>query len=305
LNPERYYSHGKLLLCGEYAVLDGAAAFALPTIKGQDLTVEVTGMKGSGMLEWQGLDARNKTWFTASIQLPYFVVQETSDTSVAVRLVRFLINARILNPHFLEANSDYKVTTHLEFGLDEGLGSSSTLTNNIAQWAKINPFALHFNAFKGSGYDIAVAVEGKPLLYTMNGISPVTEVVEWNRSFTDRLFFVHLNKKQDSRQQIAQYKQHATHAQVAQITRISRLISINDDYFEFCLLMELAENEISQVLGMPTIKQQLFSDFHGTIKSLGAWGGDYILATGTDTEEYFKSKGYERIIPYKQMIKTE
>ena len=28
---EKFYSHGKLLITGEYAVLDGAKAIALPT----------------------------------------------------------------------------------------------------------------------------------------------------------------------------------------------------------------------------------------------------------------------------------
>ena len=36
---ERYYSNGKLLLTGEYAVLDGATALALPTKFGQSLEV--------------------------------------------------------------------------------------------------------------------------------------------------------------------------------------------------------------------------------------------------------------------------
>jgi mevalonate kinase len=304
LDPEKYYSHGKLLLCGEYAVLDGAIAFALPTAKGQLLEVE-TFYNGVGLISWKSIDHQGKTWFSATLQLPYFIVTETSDMSVSVRLVRFLITARILNPDFLRDDNDYHVLTRLEFAIDEGLGSSSTLTNNIAQWAKVNPFALHFNAFKGSAYDVAVASAGRPLLYTMHGETPGIETVKWNKNFTDRLFFVHLNQKQDSRAQIAKYKHHISAAQVGQISRISRLISINDDYFEFCLLLELAENEMSQVLGTLPVKQQLFPDFHGTIKSLGAWGGDYILATGTDTESYFRSKGYERIVAYKDMIKIE
>jgi hypothetical protein len=94
-----------------------------------------------------------------------------------------------------------------------------------------------------------------------------------------------------------------TSTQIAQITRLSQLIAVNNDYFEFCLLLELAENEIVEALGRVSIKNELFADFQGSIKSLGAWGGDYILATGEDVETYFKSKGYHKIIPYKEMIK--
>ena len=35
-----FYSNGKLLLTGEYFVLDGAKSLAVPTNCGQDLTVE-------------------------------------------------------------------------------------------------------------------------------------------------------------------------------------------------------------------------------------------------------------------------
>jgi len=37
---ETYRSNGKLLLTGEYVVLDGALSLALPTTLGQRLTVE-------------------------------------------------------------------------------------------------------------------------------------------------------------------------------------------------------------------------------------------------------------------------
>lgn len=283
-------------------MLNGATAFALPAAKGQSLSVNTT--SGSNVISWKSLDKDDKVWFTARISLPYFIVEETSDPIVAIQLVRFLINARNLNRQFLSDSRHYRVETKLEFGRDEGLGSSSTLTNNLAQWAEINPYQLHFNAFKGSGYDIAVAEKGQPLLYTMDGIQPRVEVVSWEKSFAEKLFFVHLNKKQDSRREVTRFSHKMTPGEIAQITRISRLLSINDDYFEFCLLLELAENEMSQVLGRPTVKQSLFQDFHGTVKSLGAWGGDYVLATGTDTVAYFKSKGYQRIVPYREMIKS-
>ena len=290
------------MVCGEYAVLNGASAFALPTKAGQSLQVELGEKSESPILSWKAINKSGELWFTAKISLPYLIVLEYTDQDIAIQLLRFLINAKALNPNFLSEGQHVSVSTNLEFDNDEGLGSSSTLTNNLAQWAQINPFSLHFNAFKGSGFDVAVAQEGKPLLYTMNGSEPIIETLDWNKSFRDQLFLVHLNKKQNSRKQIAKYQRNMTPGQVSQISRISKLISINDDYFEFCLLLELAENEMSQILGLPCIKQELFPDFKGTIKSLGAWGGDYVLATGEDTEAYFKSKGYHRIFPFNDLI---
>lgn len=301
MESRTYYSHGKLMICGEYAVLGGATAFVLPTKAGQGLRVSEHLSQESRHIDWISYDKNGNIWFQCKLILPYLILEYSSDQTVAIQLVRFLTNAKVLNPLFLEGTYSYKVESYLEFDLDEGLGSSSTLTNNIAQWAGINAFSLHFNAFKGSGFDVAMAMKGKPLLYTMNGNNPVIDVIEWSKDFTHKLYFVHLNKKQNSRSEIANNPQF-NHAQLAQISRISKLISANDDYFEFCLLLELAENELSQILGRPTIKQELFPDFHGTVKSLGAWGGDYVLVTGTDAIEYFTSKGYERIIPFTDMI---
>jgi hypothetical protein len=50
------------------------------------------------------------------------------------------------------------------------------------------------------------------------------------------------------------------------------------------------------------VKEVLFSDFPGSIKSLGAWGGDFILVTKAgDTVKYFERMGYTTIIPWKEM----
>jgi len=290
------------MLCGEYAVLGGATAFALPTKFGQSLKVEYGQNSFEPKLFWKAIDKHQKVWFEAQLSLPYLIVESCTDLDVAIQLVRFLVNAQHLNPQFLKGQQDVMVQTEIEFDLDEGLGSSSTLTNNIAQWAQVNPYSLHFNAFKGSGFDVAVALHGKPLLYTMNGSAPGIEIINWNKPFRDQLYLVHLNQKQNSRAELAKHKRHALPSQIAQISRISKLISANDDYFEFCLLLELAENETSQILGVPPIKQERFADFHGSVKSLGAWGGDYVLATGQNTVEYFTQKGYNRVIPFNDIV---
>ena len=57
---KEFYSNGKLLITGEYLVLDGANAFALPTKFGQNLIVE----KGSPQkIKWTSLDADGNIWF--------------------------------------------------------------------------------------------------------------------------------------------------------------------------------------------------------------------------------------------------
>jgi hypothetical protein len=60
---------------------------------------------------------------------------------------------------------------------------------------------------------------------------------------------------------------------------------------------------MSDVLEIPTVKNSLFSDFNGTVKSLGAWGGDFVLVVSNENPTaYFKSKGFETVLPYKDMI---
>ena len=60
---------------------------------------------------------------------------------------------------------------------------------------------------------------------------------------------------------------------------------------------------MSNVLEVTTIKESMFSDFDGVIKSLGAWGGDFILSISKeDPTQYFREKGFDVVIPYEEMI---
>lgn len=304
---QSYYSCGKLLLCSEYAVLQGATALALPTRKGQFLNVETLTIANEQVLHWQSFDPNGECWYSAEIALPNFWIIESTDASISIQLIRFLMTAKAMNPHFLADGASYKVETHLEFEREEGLGSSSTLTYNIAQWAKVDAYKLHFNAFKGSGFDVAVAEAGQPILYQVNHHIPTIETFNWQKPFNNLLYFVHLNKKQNSISEIENFSKRPQFnlRQIEELTRVAKLLSHTKDYFEFCLLLEIAEEEVGSALGRPTVKQSLFSDFKGTIKSLGAWGGDYILATGEDTHNYFQSKGYNSIVAFNEMIKIK
>ena len=63
------------------------------------------------------------------------------------------------------------------------------------------------------------------------------------------------------------------------------------------------EDIIENHIGIENIKKKYFSDFKGSIKSLGAWGGDFIMATRND-KNYFLNKGYSTIFSFKELIKT-
>src|SRR5690606_35210084 len=168
---------------------------------------------GTGnILKWTSLDEKNQVWFDGNFQLDnYFNAQNAQSAShpkVVQTLKEILVAARKLNPDFLSKKSGIEVVTKLNFPRNWGLGSSSTLINNIAQWAKVDAFALHKNSFGGSGYDIACAQSDVAIVFSNKQTPPIViqiEQLEW--PFTDVVFFVYLNKKQDSKQSILHYNQ--------------------------------------------------------------------------------------------------
>lgn len=299
---KEFYSNGKLLLTGEYAILDGAMGLALPTKFGQYLSVKKS---NTGKINWQGLTDENTTWFTADITLKNFRILNTSDVELAERLLSILMEAKQLNPSFLDSYDGVYVDTKLTFPKDWGLGSSSTLINNVANWAQVDPFHLLEATFGGSGYDIACARNDTPLIYTkINGEARVKKVV-FDPNFKDMLHFIYLNKKQNSRDAIKRYRKFDVDSKNL-ITKVNELTgqlleAKTIDTFENVLNRH--EDLLSKRLKVPTIKDQIFPDYPRSIKSLGAWGGDFIMATGEQKEmEYFADKGYTTVIPYTQMI---
>ncbi len=202
---KEFYSNGKLLISGEYAVLDGAMGLAVPTRFGQSMAVkEIPGR----VLKWKSLDEKGTVWLDTTIN-PHelnTVPSTPSEHSVRATLVNILAEAQKLNPEFLTKDSGFEIETHLTFPKNWGLGTSSTLINNIAQWAQIDAFQLLWNAFKGSGYDIACAQHNGPILYQLLNGKPKVQSVPFDPTFKDAIFFVYLNKKQNSREGIAAYE---------------------------------------------------------------------------------------------------
>jgi mevalonate kinase len=291
-------------------VLEGATALAVPTKFGQDLSVEKI---KEPQLIWGSFTNTGDCWFEAVFELPKLrLVNATfnsdSDGSadfIAETLQDILLETRKLNPEFLKSEQGFLVKTNLTFPRDWGLGTSSTLINNIAQWAKVDAFQLLWNSFSGSGYDIANAKHNTPILYQVNNQQPIVKKVDFTPSFSDQLFFVHLNKKQDSKAGIARFKEkrEKINNEIQLVSEISKQLIQEQKLLEFEKLIQEHEKIISSIIELPTVKERLFPDYFGTLKSLGAWGGDFILATGNkDTSQYFIDKGYTTILSYSDMV---
>lgn len=305
-----FYSNGKLLLSGEYLVLDGAKALAIPTKFGQDLEVIPT---NKPQLIWKSFTLAGNCWFEAIFDLPKLRLisatfesdKEGNAETIAETLLEIVTEARKMNPDFLNNEKGFVAKTRLTFPRKWGLGSSSTLINSIASWAKVDAFQLLWNSFKGSAYDIACAQNNTPILYQINQQKPQIEQVNFQPTFHQNLFFVYLNKKQDSKQGIAKYKENNQNItqEINAISQISEAFLKVTSLSDFEKLLIEHENIISAIIKQKPIKQTLFPDYFGEIKSLGAWGGDFVLATGNEnTPNYFKNKGFETILSYKEMI---
>ncbi len=301
---ESYYSNGKLLLTGEYAVLDGALSLAIPTKYGQSLDIEaITEPK----LVWTSLDKNETVWFETTIEIANNEITHSvrNNDDISKRLIQILNAAKQLNPDFLNSTNGFKITTKLDFPRHWGLGTSSTLINNVAQWAKINAYKLLETTFGGSGYDIACAQHDTPITYQLENNRPLVKLIDFIPSFKNSLYFVYLNKKQNSREGIKHYNANKGNLQtiIEDINTVTSQIISSNSLENFELLITKHEEIISKLTKQKAIKALLFNDFKGSIKSLGAWGGDFILvASKENPTSYFNKKGFETVIQYTDMV---
>jgi len=299
-----YYSNGKLLLTGEYLVLDGALSLAVPTSYGQSLTV---GSIDEHKLLWQSQNYKKDVWFESELDFQQIATALTPiyNDIILERLIQILKAAKQLNPRFLDTETGFKITTKLDFPKDWGLGTSSTLINNIANWANVDAFKLLELTFEGSGYDIACAQYHSAITYKLQNKTRIIEPINYNPDFKNHLYFVHLNKKQDSRDGIAKYRLNTTDltGSISEISNITAKLISCKSLKEFDRLVESHEQIIGSIIKQKPIKYRLFTDFKGSVKSLGAWGGDFVLVSSQDNPKtYFEAKGYNTIISYGDMV---
>ncbi len=296
--------NGKLLLTGEYLIIDGAAGLSLPTKYGQVLTATPN---NTNELHWKSLDAEDQIWFEARISAGLNEILYTTNTDQANYLVKLLKASAELQsgvPKF----GGLSVITKLDFPNNWGLGSSSTLIYCVAKWQNIqNGFELFQSVSEGSGYDFYAAGSNQPFHF-LGGDSKSATHVEFNPSFKDQLYFVHLNRKQKSDREVARYSKLKETLDLPAccnvMTNLTHKITKASTLAEFESLIDEHEFFMSGILETPTVREEYFSDYSGgSIKSLGAWGGDFILATGNEEiKEYFQNRGYQTVIPYSDMI---
>ncbi|WP_317168614.1 GYDIA family GHMP kinase [Blattabacterium cuenoti] len=300
-----FYSHGKLLLTGEYFILCGAIGLALPTIKGQSLTIFGKNFLSS-ILHWKSYDEMDKLWFEVVFNIPSLDIVYDTEKEIALKLRYLLLKSSKIRNNFLTHFFGFLVETNLEFPRNWGLGSSSTLINNIAKWADINPHLLLGDNFPGSGYDISCVSISKPIFYKLYHNKPYIIPIKFNPPFKDKLFFLHLNKKKNTCDGIkffSSIKKKISIQNIESISSITLKLPFCKTLIEFEELLLKHEMIISEILNIPTIKETYFPDYLGLVKSLGSWGGDFVLISSRKgMRNYFSEKGFHTIISFDEMI---
>lgn len=329
---QTWSSNGKLLITGEYLVMKGALSLALPLRKGQSLSIKKNNSK---ILHWQA-NKPDGVWFTADYELPSLNIIQTDDINLAQRLKGILVVAKQMSVDFLADNTGFDVNTALDFNPEFGFGSSSTLISNIAMWVNkdagnriqdagckkqdagnrmqktgsriIDPYLLLQNTFGGSGYDIACARSNNPILYQLINNDICVTDVKFNPPEKDNLYFVYLGKKQNSSESITAFKKDGkfTSKNIDNISEITSELILTKDIAEFEKLLTEHEQIMSKVLKLPTVKSLHFGDYTGVVKSLGAWGGDFVLVTSNESGDklrsYMLSKGFDTVFSYGSLV---
>lgn len=299
MNSHSYYAPGKLLISAEYAVLDGAEAWSIPTRFGQELCIT----PAEGGLTWESVNHRGDIWFKASWDEAGNLLT-SSDEEIAGTLHSILMKSREMGANPFDG---FTAQITMDFPNEWGLGSSSTLIACIAKWTEVDPHRLFDQTLTGSGYDVAVGYTGKPLLYRIDKerkryIQPIAHVPP----FAEHLYFVYSGQKQKSHNEVIRFSQlsEETRNKLAEdITPLTHKLIRATDLSSFCEAMKAHEKIIGTVLARPTANEE-WPEIEGTLKHLGAWGGDFVmLATDkTDDIDKLKARGLTTVLSWSEML---
>lgn len=284
---QHFFAPGKLLLSGEYSVLQGAKAIAVPTKMGQHLKVSSVATDGA---RYRALDHLGNAWLDFDI---------TSPSSKEEILVRDIL----LGASSADYLQKFKLETKLDFPREWGLGSSSTFITLIADWLQLDVWELFFKHLSGSGYDVAVAQAQKAIRYHLSAPQkPSWEEVQVPQFFSNT-YFLYLGKKQNSAKEVARFL-----AEKRSSDLIQSISNLSDDLLEIKDMESLEnwmvahENMTAELIGLEPVPNRVLPNFGGKAKSLGAWGGDFLWLSRVENPNILKAAGFSSLIPFKEMI---
>lgn len=296
-----YRANGKLLLTSEYAITQGAKGLAIPTRYGQKLNYKPR--PEGNCIKWSSIRQDGEEWFWADLSQTLEILG-TSDQAVAERLVA---NLEVVKQKTALLDRPGAFITDLEFPQEWGLGSSSTLASLLAQCAGTNPLTTFRDVHGGSGYDLACATAQGPITYQLVNGMPVVEDTTIPFEFKHDIGFVYSGKKQLTSESLSLIERRPFSD-----TQIDTFNTLTETFLKATTVLELEEvmmeheNVLSEHLGLPKVKDTLFADYPGQVKSLGGWGGDFVMVTRlASSKKWLRSNGFKVVFPFKSLGLTK
>jgi mevalonate kinase len=298
-------ARGKLLISAEYMVLHGSLALVLPLKKKQNLKKIRSENRNS--ITWSAY-RETDLWFRAEFRPSTLEVVTASNAEMAERLRMLLRTCVELNPSFHRELLIWDVETRLDFSPEWGFGSSSTLTALMAEWAGVNALDLHFMISEGSGYDVACAVADRAIVYSLQDKEPRYEPVLFHPPFADQLYFVWLGSKQPTALHLREMAGRLNPGKelIRSFSMLTRGMLGSKELDDFRNYMEEHEAKLSELTGLERVSLTRFPGLQGSVKSLGAWGGDFVMiASDQQTDalyNYLDKLGFTCRFRYKELI---
>lgn len=294
----KFQANGKLMLFGEYLVLKGSKCLAVPLKYNQQAEIKASEAEAQNH-KWESFEL-GESWFSAEFDRNLNAISSTDDEKAEI-IQNLLKNISQEKSELFDQALEFSIRSN--FPRKYGFGSSSSLVSLLAQWSQTDPYALLQKSFGGSGYDVACAMAKTPILFEQK--TSVAEEVRLSREITDNLLFIYSGKKQSSKSEIERFDQLKIHnIAVEEMNHIisSALNSKNITDFENCV--EKSESLLEKTIQAKSIRNQLFSNYPFAVKSLGAWGGDFFMASFRSegsARRYFENQGYPIQFTYEEL----
>ncbi len=300
------------MLCGEYAVIIGVEALALPVSLGQWMYVwEFDSPGGGDRLIWEAKEKDGSTWLNESFALPLETMEAETEKSSERDRSREVLHSMLsmVAEGFWKTGKSYRIETQLEFDRSSGLGSSSTMVANFARFAGLDAQKVQQKVLGGSGYDVAVAELGKGLVFWKNA-----EVANWDAwklsaDLTSKWKIVFLGKKQNSRNALADVKGKLMEIEkddflMHQLQQVCAAVKMANQVPMLEAGLEMWQAILAMSLGLETPYQHFkFQPTKGGLcKWLGAWGGDMLLINDVFEESEREALKKYKIVDWNQLV---
>lgn len=299
---EKIYSSGKLILMGEYAVLHGIDALCIPLKAGQEMLVQDS-PDNHIHWSWKYKD-RYLADFVLHNQTLEVLACKHGDPSWVIRLINLV---RETSAVFL-TDKGRKIAFNNFFPPEWGLGSSSATISSLCRYAGVDAFAVNERLTGGSGADIAAATATEWFIYRKSNPTPAAWPLPFSYSLADNTWFIYSGNKQATAAHLAEVRSAENTFNMSLLPHVNWLVykfATASALPEISKIIQDHESLIGQLIGKSPVGLD-FPDFPGKIKSLGAWGGDFLMAVSQQDDDfvrdYFTGRGYKDVFSWEDFI---